>query len=143
MNLTFDKAIEILEIADISSISINDINTIRRNAQKRWHPDSIQKLQDEKKTIEYESNFKMIDEACVIIEAFLKGTYHSGQAFEQQETQQRQSAKRLGCRNDGSSGFTRHRPAGGPQAATAGSPTATPSSPTATTAAAAGCPPRI
>jgi hypothetical protein len=89
MNLTFDKAIEILEIADISVITINDISTIRRNAQKRWHPDKVQKLNDENKTKEYESNFKFIDEACVIIEAFLKGTYHSGKAFEQQETHQR------------------------------------------------------
>lgn len=90
MSLTFDKAIAILEIADVSAILISDINTIRRSAQKRWHPDRIQKLKDENKIREYESNFKMIDEACVIIEAFLKGTYHSGKAFEQQENQQRQ-----------------------------------------------------
>lgn len=90
MNLTFDKAVEILEIPDISAISINDISTIRRNAQKRWHPDRVQKLNDENKSKEYESNFKFIDEACVLIEAYLKGTYHTGQAFEQQENKQRQ-----------------------------------------------------
>lgn len=90
MTLTFDKAIEILEIADIASISVNDISNIRRGAQKRWHPDKIQRLNDEIKSREYENNFKYIDEACVIIEAYLKGTYHSGQAFEQQENQQRQ-----------------------------------------------------
>lgn len=79
--LTFDKAIELLEIADISNISLNDISHISKKAKKRWHPDRIAHLKDFKITQEYTVKFQQIDDACELILNYLNGSYMAGEAF--------------------------------------------------------------
>ena len=80
-DLTFDRAIELLEITDIAKISINDIPNIAKKAKKRWHPDRVAHLKDVNITKEYTVNFQQIDGACELISNYLNGTYKAGEAF--------------------------------------------------------------
>lgn len=79
--LSFDKAVELLEITDISKISLNDIVNLAKKAKKRWHPDRISHLKDDEITKEYTLNFQQIDDACELISNYLNGTYKAGEAF--------------------------------------------------------------
>lgn len=79
--LTFDRAIELLEITDISKITLDDIPTIEKKAKKRWHPDKVEHLKDRQITEEYTTNFQQVEVACQLVSSFLEGTYHPGQAF--------------------------------------------------------------
>ncbi len=81
--MSFDFAIELLEISDISKVAIQDIPSIEKKAKKRWHPDRVTHLNDPKITKEYTGKFQRIEEACQLIAAFLQGTYHAGEAFTQ------------------------------------------------------------
>ena len=83
MELTFDQAIELLEITNISKVSIEDIPKIEKKAKKRWHPDKVSHLNDPEITKEYNTKFQEIEIACEMIYSFLKGTYHAGEAFTQ------------------------------------------------------------
>ncbi len=83
MELTFDKAIELLEITNISKIKVEDIPQIERKAKKRWHPDKVSHLNDPAITQEYTANFQQIEGACLMISAFLEGTYQAGETFSQ------------------------------------------------------------
>ncbi len=79
--LSFDRAIELLEITDISKIGLNDIINLAKKAKKRWHPDRIAHLKDAEITKEYTLNFQQIDEACELISNYLNGMYKAGEAF--------------------------------------------------------------
>jgi hypothetical protein len=81
MAITFDQAIELLEITDISKISIENIPQIVKKAKKRWHPDNVTHLNDPVLIQEYNTKFQEIDEASQMVSSFLEGTYQSGQAF--------------------------------------------------------------
>ena len=81
MELTFDKAIELLEITDISKIKIEDIPQLEKKSKKRWHPDKVTHLNDPAITEEYTVNFQQVDVACQMIYSYLKGTYQAGDAF--------------------------------------------------------------
>jgi len=79
--LTFDRAIELLEITDISKITIEDIPQVGKKAKKRWHPDKVEHLNDPEITAEYKIKFQQVEAACQLVSSYLEGTYHSGQAF--------------------------------------------------------------
>jgi len=79
--LTFDKAIELLEITDISKITLDDIPTLEKKAKKRWHPDKVEHLKNSQINAEYTTNFQQVEAACQMVSAYLEGTYHPGQAF--------------------------------------------------------------
>ena len=79
--LTFDKAIELLEISNISRISINEILELKRRARKRWHPDKVAHLKDPEITKEYTLKFQQIEDACQLVSAYINGTYQAGEAF--------------------------------------------------------------
>lgn len=79
--LTFDKAIELLEITDIAKIVKNDLPNIVRKAKKRWHPDRIAHLKDAEISKEYTVNFQQIDMARELVADYLNGTYKAGEAF--------------------------------------------------------------
>lgn len=81
MPLTFDEAIELLEITDINKIKIEDIPQLEKKLKKRWHPDKVTHLNDPAITKEYTEKFQKIEEACQLITSFLNGTYHAGEAF--------------------------------------------------------------
>lgn len=81
MELTFDKAIELLEITDISKIKIEDIPQLEKKAKKRWHPDKVTHLNDPAITEEYTVNFQQVEAACQMVYSYLKGTYQAGDAF--------------------------------------------------------------
>jgi len=83
MELTFDQAIELLEIVDISKLAIEDIPQLEKKSKKRWHPDKVAHLKDPAITQEYTIKFQQIETACQMISSYLNGTYHAGEAFTQ------------------------------------------------------------
>lgn len=83
MELTFDSAIELLEITDISKIKVEDIPLLEKKLKKRWHPDRVSHLNDAATTEEYTIKFQQIEFACEMIRSYLNGTYHAGEAFTQ------------------------------------------------------------
>lgn len=80
-NLTFDKAIELLEITDITKVVANDIPKLSKKSKKRWHPDKVAHIKDISLTQEYTINFQQIDYACQLLSDYLNGTYKAGEAF--------------------------------------------------------------
>jgi len=80
--LTFDQAIEILEITDLSKIELNDLPKIIRRAKSRWHPDRVAKFQDASEVEKYTRAFQYIEPAANLIKAYLKGEYNIGEKFE-------------------------------------------------------------
>ncbi|NLJ06389.1 MAG: hypothetical protein GX437_01835 [Sphingobacteriales bacterium] len=82
-SLTFDLAIEILEIIDINKVSLDDLPKIVKKAQSRWHPDRISHSKDENEIKKYTNYFQLIQPASELIVAFLKGEYKAGEKFEQ------------------------------------------------------------
>lgn len=81
MELTFDKAVELLEITDISKIKSDDIPKLEKKAKKRWHPDKVSHLNDPAITKEYTANFQLVETACQMIFSYLEGKYKAGDAF--------------------------------------------------------------
>lgn len=81
--LTFDQAIEILEISDISKISKEEVPQLEKKSKKRWHPDKVAHLKDPAITKEYTQKFQQIEMACIMIVAYLAGTYQAGETFSQ------------------------------------------------------------
>lgn len=81
MEITFDQAVELLEITDISKLTAQDIPKIVKKAKKRWHPDNVAHLNDANLTADYNIKFQEIDEASDMILSFLQGTYQTGTAF--------------------------------------------------------------
>ncbi len=81
MDHDFDEAIELLEIADISRVSADDIPQLEKKAKKRWHPDRIAHLKNPEITEEYTVKFQKIETACKIVLSYINGTYHAGEAF--------------------------------------------------------------
>jgi len=83
--LTFDSAIEILEITDISKVKPNDISKIIRKAQSRWHPDRIAKFQNEEEIAKYTKNFQLIEPAAELIREYINGEYKAGDKYEKKQ----------------------------------------------------------
>lgn len=83
MPLTFDEAIELLEITDIEKVKIDDIPQLEKKSKKRWHPDKVTHLNNPEITKEYTEKFQKIEGACQLISSFLKGTYNAGEAYTQ------------------------------------------------------------
>lgn len=81
MEITFDQAVELLEIVDINKIKTGDIPRIKKKAKKRWHPDKVAHQGDEALTQEYNIKFQQIEVACELIESYLDGTLKTGEAF--------------------------------------------------------------
>lgn len=81
MELTFDQAIELLEITDISKLSVDDIAQLEKKSKKRWHPDKVSHLKNDEITQEYTNKFQQIETACKMILSYLNGTYQAGEAF--------------------------------------------------------------
>jgi hypothetical protein len=83
MELTFDEAIELLEITNIEKVKAGDLPQLEKRIKKRWHPDKVQHLNDPVITKEYTEKFQKIEMACQLIHSFLSGTYHAGESFAQ------------------------------------------------------------
>ena len=81
MDLTFDQAIELLEITDIHSIKEEDIPQLEKRVKRRWHPDKVAHLKDEAVTQEYTLKFQQVESACQMILSFIQGTYKAGENF--------------------------------------------------------------
>ncbi|MCI4667250.1 MAG: hypothetical protein MRZ79_03750 [Bacteroidia bacterium] len=83
--LSFDQAIEILEVVDISKLSLNELPSLVKKAKRRWHPDRIAHQQNATEIEKYTRNFQLIDDAAQMLEAYLKGDYQPGAKFEKNE----------------------------------------------------------
>ena len=81
MELTFDKAIELLEITNITKVEIEKMPQLEKAARKRWHPDNVSHLNNPTLIEEYTLNFQQIGPACEMITEYLDGNYHAGEAF--------------------------------------------------------------
>lgn len=85
MSITFDKAIEIFEIPDISKVSVASLSSLKKKVQARWHPDRISHLNDPVETEKYTQNFQSIDAAYEIILEFLNGNLTAGERVKYSE----------------------------------------------------------
>ncbi len=83
MELTFDRAIELLEITNIDSLKAEDIPRLQKKLRARWHPDKVIHLNDPAITEEYTENYKEVDAACELIKSYLNGTYQPGRNYYQ------------------------------------------------------------
>lgn len=80
--ITFDEAIEILEITDISKITVDTLPKVIRKAKKRWHPDKVSHQKDQSIIDEYTTKFQQIELASEMVASYLEGTYKAGEIFE-------------------------------------------------------------
>jgi hypothetical protein len=80
--ITFDEAIEILEITDISKVTVDTLPKVIRKAKKRWHPDKVSHQKDQSIVDEYTTKFQQIEIASEMVASYLVGTYKAGEAFE-------------------------------------------------------------
>jgi hypothetical protein len=85
MELTFDQAIELLEITNIHQLKIEDIPQLEKTAKKRWHPDKVSHLKNATTTQEYTTKFQQVEWACQMVYSYLQGTYQAGQNFSNSE----------------------------------------------------------
>ncbi len=81
MELTFDRAIELLEITDIKSVNAGDLPGILKKARRRWHPDRVAHQRDPALTSSHTEAFQMLEPAGQMIEQYLSGAYQAGDAF--------------------------------------------------------------
>ncbi|MCH8904559.1 MAG: hypothetical protein IIA45_11670 [Bacteroidetes bacterium] len=73
-----DEAIRLLEVGHIEKLSVDDIPSIERKAQFRWHPDKIMGSNPDQ--IErYTRNFQNIEESIEILRSYLSGEYQAGE----------------------------------------------------------------
>ena len=82
-NINFEKAVEILEIIDITKIKVEDIPKLEKVAKKKWHPDKVIHSKNENLINEYQDNFKLIEVACELIFQYLQGEYKAGSKYKQ------------------------------------------------------------
>jgi hypothetical protein len=85
MELTFDRAIELLEVSDISKIDLTNLSAIEKRAKRRWHPDIIARKKDDQLTDQYTRNFQLIEPAIHLLRQYLTGDFHAGKASSVQE----------------------------------------------------------
>ena len=72
MNL--GQAVELLEIADNTELESGDLESIKKRAQRRWHPDRIAHTNPtEEKVAEYQASFQSIPDAIEAIESYRSG----------------------------------------------------------------------
>ena len=83
MEITFDQAIELLEITDISKVTVEEIPRLEKKNKKRWHPDRVAHLKDSVISQEYTEKFQQIEVACQMVLSYLQGTYQAGETFSQ------------------------------------------------------------
>ena len=86
--LSFDLAIEILEIVDISKVSLDELSRITKKAKIRWHPDRIAQYKDEEEIAKYTHYFQLIAPAAEMVESYLRGEHQAGEKFEREPTQE-------------------------------------------------------
>jgi hypothetical protein len=80
--MTFDYAVELLEITDIHHGDFEGLPKIIKKAKRRWHPDTISHLKDQELIAEYTQKFQAVEEAGKLIEAYLNGTFEAGEAYQ-------------------------------------------------------------
>jgi hypothetical protein len=83
--LTFDSAIEILEITNITKVEISDLSRIVKKAKSRWHPDRVARFQDETEIDKHTKSFQLIEPAAELIKSYLNGEYKIGDKYEQKQ----------------------------------------------------------
>lgn len=82
MNTDLDLAIELLEIVDISTVRLSDIQKLSKKSKSRWHPDKVSHSGNEELISQYTKNFQKIDWACQVLTDYLNGDIHSGASYD-------------------------------------------------------------
>lgn len=83
MELTFDKAIELLEITDISKVKLEDIPQIEKNQKRGGIPIKYPVLMTLQSHRSILSISNMLSWLVNMVYSFLKGTYQAGETFSQ------------------------------------------------------------
>lgn len=78
--LSFDRAIELLGISDVRSLTEEDLVRIGKVARKRWHPDNVSHRGNAADVERYTTNFQLVDYAVAEVRNFLEGSLHAGPA---------------------------------------------------------------
>lgn len=74
LGLSHEDAIRVLEVTDYSSLSVHDLDGLRKRAMGRWHPDRIARgNSDSEQIAEYQANFVMIEPAVELLRRLLTG----------------------------------------------------------------------
>jgi hypothetical protein len=84
--MTFDYAIELLEVTDINQVNVEDVQKLVKKAKRRWHPDTISHQKDEEVIQEYTHKFQEVEKAGELLLSYLKGEYNAGEAFKPEST---------------------------------------------------------
>lgn len=78
--IDLQDALFILDIQSINSVKEEDLTSIRRKAQKRWHPDTIAAKNPSKEEIDrYTRNFRNVEAALSLVRAYVRGEYRAGE----------------------------------------------------------------
>lgn len=76
MNLR--EAMDILELTSVDTLTPEALLHAAKKAKKRWHPDAIAWRKDANETERYTRNFQQIESARGVVEAYLDGSYETG-----------------------------------------------------------------
>lgn len=77
-DLTFERALELLGIADVASVRADDLLRLARSARSRWHPDTVAHRNDAALTARYTRQFQSIEPAVALVRAFIDGSLRTG-----------------------------------------------------------------
>lgn len=72
------QATDLLQIVDVSHVTVDDLPRVIKKAQKRWHPDRVAHLHNAEETGRYTNNFQLIDTAAAVVRSFIGGSYRAG-----------------------------------------------------------------
>lgn len=76
--ITFEQAVELLGIVDISTVRVEDLRSLERRARARWHPDRIVSRGKTEDVARYTQKFQDIDRAIELVRQFLDGSLAAG-----------------------------------------------------------------
>ena len=68
--LTFDQAIELLEITNISKLKKEDLISLEKKSKKRWHPDKVAHLNDPLISKEYTQKLNSLQDHIMPVSSF-------------------------------------------------------------------------
>lgn len=91
-SIDLDRAVQVLGITDMSSVTLDSLANLGRRARKRWHPDQISFRGDEEEIARYTRNFQDIDPLLELVKLFLSGGVQSGPRVSPGREERRQSS---------------------------------------------------
>lgn len=83
IRVSLEEALKLLEITDLESLTVEELDKIKRKAKNRWHPDRVSHLNDIIKTERYTENFKKVEASYKRVKLHIEGQeIHKRAGFE-------------------------------------------------------------